>query len=132
MIVHLNGELIDADSARIGVFDRGFLLGDGIYEGLRAIGGHVADLDRHCARMRDGLRVASPAQGAQGPREEEEPEQSMTRADGQVVRTARAAAEEALGGLDRRADEGHEERVLRGAQSVPPANRRAPGYCLEA
>ena len=58
MIVHLNGELIDANEARVGVFDRGFLLGDGIYEGLRAIGGRVADLEKHRERMRDGLRVA--------------------------------------------------------------------------
>ena len=58
MIVHLNGRLIDSSEARIGVFDRGFLLGDGIYEGLRAVDGHVVDLDRHIERMREGLSIA--------------------------------------------------------------------------
>jgi len=58
VIVHLNGQLIDSSEARVGVFDRGFLLGDGIYEGLRAVGGHVVDLDRHIERMREGFAIA--------------------------------------------------------------------------
>jgi len=58
MIVYLNGQLVDHREARIGVFDRGFLLGDGIYEGLRAIGGRVMDFELHAERMRDGMRIA--------------------------------------------------------------------------
>jgi len=58
VIVHLNGKLIDSTEARVGVFDRGFLMGDGIYEGLRAAGGRVLDLEKHAERMRDGLAVA--------------------------------------------------------------------------
>lgn len=55
MKVHLNGKLVPAEEARVGVFDRGFLFGDGIYEGLRTFGGNIIGLDRHLARMGDGL-----------------------------------------------------------------------------
>jgi len=58
VIVYLNGEFLESGEARIGVFDRGFLMGDGIYEGLRAVGGRVQDFDLHAARMRDGMRIA--------------------------------------------------------------------------
>ncbi len=37
------------------VFDRGYLMGDGLYEGLRAFDGRVVGLDRHIARLREGL-----------------------------------------------------------------------------
>lgn len=58
MIVHLNGKLVDSAEARVGVFDRGFLFGDGIYEGLRAFGGWVRNLPDHVDRMRRGLSEA--------------------------------------------------------------------------
>ncbi|MEC9374229.1 MAG: aminotransferase class IV [Planctomycetota bacterium] len=55
MIVHLNGELVDAAEAHVSVFDRGFLFGDGVYEGLRATEGHIIGLALHVERMRAGL-----------------------------------------------------------------------------
>jgi D-alanine transaminase len=55
VIVHLNGKLIPASQASINVFDRGFLFGEGVYEGLRAFRGHILAMDRHVRRMRDGL-----------------------------------------------------------------------------
>lgn len=58
MLVHLNGRIIPADEARVSVFDRGFIFGDGIYEGLRAFGGWVRNVDDHAARMRQGLDEA--------------------------------------------------------------------------
>lgn len=60
MIVHLNGSLVPAEKASISPFDRGFLFGDGIYEGLRAgrVGGtrRVIGLSRHIRRMTNGLK----------------------------------------------------------------------------
>ncbi len=56
MIVHLNGQLVPAQEAKIGVFDRGFIFGDSVYEGLRSFEGRVVALDRHVARMRSALR----------------------------------------------------------------------------
>jgi D-alanine transaminase len=55
VIVHLNGQLVRAEEARISPFDRGFTFGDGVYEGLRAVGGVVAGLSAHVERMRAGL-----------------------------------------------------------------------------
>jgi len=56
MIVHLNSQLLLHSEARVSAFDRGFVFGDGIYEGLRAFDGHVVAMDRHIARMNSGLR----------------------------------------------------------------------------
>lgn len=58
MRVHLNGQLVSAAEAKVSAFDRGFLMGDGVYEGLRATGGRVIALDRHIDRMRAGLGEA--------------------------------------------------------------------------
>lgn len=58
MIVHLNGRLIPRDQARISVFDRGFLFGDGVYEGLRSFDGHLIAMPGHVRRMNEGLHAA--------------------------------------------------------------------------
>lgn len=55
VIVHLNGRLLPLEDARISPFDRGFIFGDGVYEGLRSFGGRMRAMDRHIARMRAGL-----------------------------------------------------------------------------
>ncbi|MBM4109163.1 MAG: hypothetical protein FJ255_10205 [Phycisphaerae bacterium] len=55
MIVHLNGDMVPVDQARVSPLDRGFLFGDGLYEGLRAFGGHVVAMDLHEKRLREGL-----------------------------------------------------------------------------
>lgn len=61
MLVFLNGQFVPAERAQVSVFDRGFLFGDGIYEGLRAFDGWVRHLDDHCARMQQGLDEAGIA-----------------------------------------------------------------------
>lgn len=55
MIVHLNGKLVPLDQATISPLDRGFIFGDGIYEGMRSFAGRVRAPERHIARMRAGL-----------------------------------------------------------------------------
>ena len=62
--VYLDGAYVARDRARISVDDRGFTFGDGIYEGVRAIGGRLFEWDAHAARMIDGLaglRIGLPA-----------------------------------------------------------------------
>jgi len=61
VLVHLNGETLPADRARVSVFDRGFLMGDGIYEGLRAFDGRVVRMDLHVRRMNHGLKTCRVA-----------------------------------------------------------------------
>lgn len=55
VILHLNGHLVPREQARIDPFDRGFVFGDGVYEGLRAFAGHVVGLGLHVQRLRRGL-----------------------------------------------------------------------------
>lgn len=49
--VYLNGEIIDSQSAKISVFDRGFMFGDGIYEVMVQINGHFFYGDEHLNRL---------------------------------------------------------------------------------
>ena len=57
--VYLNGEIMDAGSAKVSVFDRGFLFGDGIYEVMAQINGHFLYKEAHLRRMADGLQKIS-------------------------------------------------------------------------
>lgn len=57
-IVHLDGRLVEEEAARISPFDRGFLLGDGVFDTLRAYGGRPFLLDEHLARLANSCRAA--------------------------------------------------------------------------
>jgi branched-chain amino acid aminotransferase len=62
--VWVDGELRDADEPHLSVFDRGFQLGDGIFETLRARAGLATELAEHLARLRvsaAGLAIELPA-----------------------------------------------------------------------
>ena len=54
ILVNVNGELLPRDRAVVSVFDSGFVLGDGVWEGLRVSGGHPAFLDAHLDRLYEG------------------------------------------------------------------------------
>jgi branched-chain amino acid aminotransferase len=56
-LLWLNGALLPAAEARIDPADRGFTLGDGIFETIRADGGVPAHLPRHLVRLRAGAAV---------------------------------------------------------------------------
>jgi D-alanine transaminase len=53
--VFLNGEILNAADAKISVFDRGFIFGDGIYEVMARIGGKFFYREAHLARLRTCL-----------------------------------------------------------------------------
>jgi branched-subunit amino acid aminotransferase/4-amino-4-deoxychorismate lyase len=60
----VDGRVLPADGPHLSVFDRGFQLGDGIFETLRARGGHVTELGQHVARLHrsaGGLEIPLPA-----------------------------------------------------------------------
>jgi branched-chain amino acid aminotransferase len=59
VLVYVNGEYLPRAEARISVFDSGFTVGDGIWEGIRLHHGRFAFLDRHLDRLFHGLDVAS-------------------------------------------------------------------------
>jgi D-alanine transaminase len=54
--VYLNGDILDAQDARISVFDRGFIFGDGIYEVMAQIGGRFFYGPAHMDRLRTCLK----------------------------------------------------------------------------
>lgn len=59
----VDGRLLRADEPHLSAFDRGFQLGDGVFETLRARGGRTAELDAHLARLErsaTGLGIALP------------------------------------------------------------------------
>ena len=61
--VWVDGRLLPADEPHLSVFDRGFQLGDGIFETLRVRGAHPTELDEHVARLRRsaaGLDIPLP------------------------------------------------------------------------
>jgi branched-chain amino acid aminotransferase len=55
--IWVNGELVPRERAVVSVFDSGFVLGDGIWEGLRVRGGHPAFLDAHLDRLYEGAQA---------------------------------------------------------------------------
>lgn len=55
--VWINGRLEPADKALLTVTDRGFQVGDGIFETLRAVGGHVLELSLHASRLQASAMV---------------------------------------------------------------------------
>src|SRR5689334_6952445 len=52
--VWLNGRLVPKDEAKVSIFDAGFVLGDGIWEGLRLHKGALLFLDAHLDRLYAG------------------------------------------------------------------------------
>lgn len=52
---YVNGEFVNAADAKISVFDRGFLFGDGVYEVLPVHNGRPLFVDRHLKRLHSNL-----------------------------------------------------------------------------
>ena len=57
ILINVNGELKPRAEATVSVFDSGFMLGDGVWEGLRVQGGKAAFLDRHLDRLFEGAKA---------------------------------------------------------------------------
>ena len=57
IIIDINGEYFARDEARVSVFDSGFVLGDGVWEGLRVHRGKIAFLEQHLERLYAGAKA---------------------------------------------------------------------------
>jgi branched-chain amino acid aminotransferase len=55
--VYINGEYHPRSQANVSVFDRGFLYGDGVFEGIRVYDRRVFRLDQHLARLHRGAKA---------------------------------------------------------------------------
>lgn len=57
ILIHVDGALVPRDQARVSVYDSGFMLGDGIWEGLRLYNGKWAFLDDHMDRLFEAAKA---------------------------------------------------------------------------
>lgn len=57
ILIYINGEFYPRDQAKISVFDSGYLVGDGVWEGIRLHDGAFAFLDRHLDRLFQGAKA---------------------------------------------------------------------------
>lgn len=57
ILIYVNGELYPRERAMVSVFDSGFILGDGVWEGLRVHHGGIAFLDMHLARLYEAAKA---------------------------------------------------------------------------
>lgn len=56
VLVYVNGAFVPRNEAMVSVFDSGFALGDGIWEGLRLVKGRLISLEAHMDRLFEGAR----------------------------------------------------------------------------
>ncbi|WP_374405645.1 aminotransferase class IV [Pelagerythrobacter sp.] len=68
VLIDVNGEHFARAEAKVSVFDSGFMLGDGVWEGIRLHHGRLAFLDRHLDRLWRGAKAIHMDIGV--PREE--------------------------------------------------------------
>ena len=54
--IYVDGEIVHRDDAKVSVYDSGFLLGDGVWEGLRLYNGRLAFIDEHLDRLFEGAK----------------------------------------------------------------------------
>ncbi|WP_088330771.1 aminotransferase class IV [Lacimicrobium sp. SS2-24] len=57
ILININGELVPREDAKISVFDSGFILGDGVWEGIRLHQGRLAFIEQHMKRLYDGAKA---------------------------------------------------------------------------
>lgn len=67
-IVYVNGDYLPEAEAKVSVFDRGFLMADGVYEVTSVLGGKLIDFDAHLVRLHRSLKeldMAAPCSDAE-------------------------------------------------------------------
>ncbi|MFT7390205.1 MAG: branched-chain amino acid aminotransferase [Paracoccaceae bacterium] len=79
IVIYVDGDLVPKDQAKVSVYDSGFLLGDGMWEGMRLYDGEWAFFDDHMDRLFGSLKAVSLNPG-------------MTRGDIHAILTRTAAA----------------------------------------
>ncbi|MFV1529336.1 MULTISPECIES: D-amino acid aminotransferase [unclassified Phaeobacter] len=57
ILIYLNGEIVPKADAKVSVYDSGFMLGDGVWEGLRLYDGTWAFIDEHLDRLFEAAKA---------------------------------------------------------------------------
>ena len=71
-LAYLNGVWSAPEEAKVSVFDRGFMFGDGVYEVLPVYYGKVHSVDKHLFRLKKSLeevKIKFPMTGSMLPNE---------------------------------------------------------------
>jgi branched-chain amino acid aminotransferase len=55
--IYINGQYFHRSEAKVSVMDSGYLLGDGVWEGIRLHKGHLIHLDEHLNRLYSGAEA---------------------------------------------------------------------------
>lgn len=55
--IWIQDKLVDAEKAKISVFDHGLLYGDGVFEGIRVYGSRIFEFDAHIERLYKSAKV---------------------------------------------------------------------------
>jgi len=59
ILIYVNGEIVHRDAAKVSVYDSGFMLGDGMWEGMRLYDGQWAFFEEHMDRLFDSCKAVS-------------------------------------------------------------------------
>ena len=59
ILIYVNGEVLPRDQAKVSVYDSGFMLGDGMWEGMRLYDGKWAFFEEHMDRLFDSCKAVS-------------------------------------------------------------------------
>ncbi|PIV74415.1 MAG: aminotransferase class IV [Rhodobacteraceae bacterium CG17_big_fil_post_rev_8_21_14_2_50_65_11] len=59
ILIYVNGEILHRDAAKVSVYDSGFMLGDGMWEGMRLHDGVWAFFDAHMDRFFESCKAVS-------------------------------------------------------------------------
>ncbi len=57
ILIYINGDIVSRSDAKVSVFDSGFLLGDGVWEGIRLHNGQLVFLTEHMERLYAGANA---------------------------------------------------------------------------
>jgi Branched-chain amino acid aminotransferase/4-amino-4-deoxychorismate lyase len=57
ILIYINGDFFIRSEAKVSVFDSGFLLGDGVWEGIRLHNNKLIHLDDHINRLFEGAML---------------------------------------------------------------------------
>ena len=57
VLIYVNGQLLHKNDAKISVFDSGFMMGDGVWEGIRLVNKKWLFIDEHLERLFEGAKA---------------------------------------------------------------------------
>ena len=57
VLIYVNGELLHKNDAKISVLDSGFMMGDGVWEGIRLVNNRWLFIDEHLERLLEGAKA---------------------------------------------------------------------------